>query len=122
MREPLARLAAAITAALLLLLSLAFAGVQQARAQAADSALVARGRVVYREQRCAVCHSVAGVGNRRVPLDSAGRLDTLTLRHWIVAPARVRPGVRKRAYDHLPEPDVRALIAWLRTLRADRRP
>lgn len=90
--------------------------------QGSDTALVSRGREVYREQRCAACHSVGGVGNRRYPLDSAGRLDTLILRQWVVAPQRVQPRVRKRAYDHLPEADIRALVAWLRTLRVTRPP
>lgn len=87
------------------------------RAPVADT-LVARGKEVYRQQRCRVCHSVEGDGNRRWPLDGVGsRLDDDALRKWIVAPQEMQPGVRKRAYDRLLPADLEALIAYLKTLK-----
>lgn len=79
--------------------------------------LVERGWVVYRAERCSSCHSVAGQGSPRYPLDGvAGRLTADELRLWVVDPQRMRPGVRKRSFDHLPEEDVAALVASLETL------
>src|SRR5690606_1998233 len=39
-------------------------------AAAADD--IARGRAVYEKQNCATCHSIAGEGNPRYPLDGVG--------------------------------------------------
>ena len=83
-----------------------------------EAALVARGLVVYREQKCQTCHSIEGVGNQRVPLDGVGaRLDTEALRKWIVTPQVMNPKVRKPAFDRLPKSDVDALVAYLKSLR-----
>jgi mono/diheme cytochrome c family protein len=79
--------------------------------------LVERGWEVYLAERCSSCHSIAGQGSPRYPLDGVGaRLAPEELRLWVVAPQRARPGVRKRPYDHLPEEDVDALVAFLETL------
>lgn len=86
--------------------------------QGDEAALVERGLVVYREQKCQACHSIGGVGNRRAPLDGVGaRLDTAALRKWIVTPQVMNPKVRKRAFDRLPKGDVDALVAYLKSLR-----
>jgi len=81
-------------------------------------ALVERGWAVYQAENCSTCHSVAGQGSPRYPLDGVGgRLTPAELRLWVVDPQQMRPGVRKRAYDHLPEEDVLALVALLEILR-----
>ena len=50
---------------------------------------IARGRTVYAEQRCRACHSIAGEGNTRSPLDGVGgRLTEKQIRLWSVAPRR----------------------------------
>jgi mono/diheme cytochrome c family protein len=101
--------------AMLLILVCAFGG--EARAQS-DETRVARGAEVYREQKCQACHSIAGVGNRRYPLDGVG--STLTeeeIHKWIVAPRDMKPTVRKRAYDKLPKGDLEMLVAYLKSLR-----
>lgn len=80
--------------------------------------LVERGWEVYLAERCSSCHSITGQGSPRYPLDGVGsRLAEEELRLWVVAPQRARPGVRKRPYDHLPDTDVDALVAFLETLR-----
>lgn len=86
--------------------------------QTDDDARVKRGVTVYREQRCQVCHSIAGVGNKRYPLDGVGdRLTDDEIRTWIVAPRKMNPKVAKKPYDKLPTADVDALVAYLKTLR-----
>lgn len=79
-----------------------------------------RGRVVYEEAGCPTCHSIAGVGNPRNPLDGVSeRLDEGRVRDWIVGagaladslpPSAVR---RKRGYQALPEEDLDALVTYL---------
>lgn len=79
-----------------------------------DAARLDRGRQVYREQRCASCHSLAGAGNRRHPLDGVGgRLSPETIRRWIVDPQSLDPQVRKPDYGDLPADDLEALVAYL---------
>ena len=86
-----------------------------------EKAIVTRGAEVYREQKCQACHSIAGVGNRRNPLDGVGsKLSEADIRKWIVAPREMNPKVRKRAYDKLPKDDLDALVAYLKTLRKPR--
>ena len=84
--------------------------------QVQDSVVMA-GRAVYGEQSCAVCHSIAGEGSPRSPLDGVGsRLSPEEIRLWIVDPQSMRPGVPKPSFDELPEDDVDALVAYLQTL------
>jgi hypothetical protein len=88
---------------------------------AADSA---RGRALFEEQGCVMCHSAAGVGSPRIPLDGVGaRRSRASLRAWTtgdpaladsLAPATLR---RKQGYTALPEPDLRALTEFLASLR-----
>ncbi len=82
-------------------------------AEARQAATVARGRAVYSEQRCRVCHSIEGDGNMRSPLDGIGdRLTEEEIRLWIVAPQEMNPAVPKRAFQ-LSEEDLHALVAYL---------
>lgn len=84
--------------------------------QVPDSILQA-GRAVYEEESCSVCHSIAGVGSPRSPLDGVGeRLTAEQIRLWIVDPQAIQPGVRKPAFDDLPVAEVDALVAYLQTL------
>lgn len=77
----------------------------------------ARGAAVYEAQRCGTCHSVAGKGSQRSPLDGVGaKLNQDQLRKWVVAPREMDPKVRKRPYKLSPE-DLDALVAWLSTLK-----
>jgi len=75
------------------------------------------GKRVYREQRCSRCHSIAGEGSPRYPLDGVGsRLTAEVLRIWIVAPQTLRPGIRKPSYDDLPAEELDALVDYLQSL------
>ncbi len=96
-----------------------FAGPVRAAAQD-TTAQVARGKQVYTEQRCQRCHSIAGAGNRRYPLDGIGsRLTAGEIRKWIVAPREMNPKVSKRAYDKLPAADLEALVVYLQSLKQE---
>lgn len=83
-------------------------------------ALRERGKRVYDEQRCRLCHAIAGAGNKRSPLDGVGgRLTAAQIRTWIVAPRQMDSTVRKRAYSHLSSAEVDALVAYLRAVPAN---
>src|SRR3546814_5389492 len=105
MRERGARLVALLTVVLLLLWAAALAGWQNrgASSPVAGPAAIAdpraRGAQVYAEQGCARCHSLAGTGNPRLPLDDvARRHDAQALRQWIIADAAVNAKQIGRAH------------------------
>jgi mono/diheme cytochrome c family protein len=88
-----------------------------------DKAQVDRGMQVYTAQKCNVCHSIAGKGNKKGPLDSVGtKLTADEIREWIVnapemakkakAPARKPP---MKSYPKLPKEDVDGLVGYLQT-------
>jgi len=83
-----------------------------------------RGQQVYTAEKCGVCHSIGGTGNKRGPLDTVGtKLTPEVIRHWIVdAPAMTAKtkAERKplmRAYPKLPKEDLDALVAYLASLK-----
>jgi len=83
-----------------------------------------RGARLYVEQQCAACHSIAGAGNPRFPLDGVGaRLNEEALRHGILGSGpvaeRISPVVvrRKERYRPLSEDDLVALVNYLGQLR-----
>ncbi|OFW05239.1 MAG: hypothetical protein A3I61_10820 [Acidobacteria bacterium RIFCSPLOWO2_02_FULL_68_18] len=95
-----------------------------AAAGAQDAALVARGENVYVAQKCSVCHSVAGKGNQKGPLDDVGvRLSAEEIRLWMVDPVTMTAktkAVRKppmKAYAHIPKEELDALVAYMQSLK-----
>jgi mono/diheme cytochrome c family protein len=100
---------------------MAMLGVGWAAAVEAQDA--AQGEKVYADQKCAVCHSIAGKGNAKGPLDDVGsRLKADEIRAWIVdakGMTEKTKATRKplmKSYS-LPEADVNALVAYLGTLK-----
>lgn len=88
----------------------------------ADSA---RGREVFRALGCERCHSVAGTGSPRYPLDGVGaRRTAAELLAWTVAEPAVRDSLSpsavraKRRYEDVPEADMEALVRYMATLRS----
>lgn len=84
---------------------------------------VKQGEKVYADQKCALCHSVGDVGNRKGPLDSVGsKLKADEVRDWIVdakgmtakTKAPRKPEMKNYA---LPAADVDALVAYMMTLK-----
>ncbi len=137
MREHWARMIAMMTGAMVVLLSVAFALLQNppgttpaatapapaSVAMALDPQVVARGRQVFEAQACMRCHSVGGEGSPRSPLDdSAARLDAAQLLAFTVgsesAADRLSPRTlaAKRPYQQLPAGDLDALAAYLQSL------
>jgi len=91
---------------------------------AQNTASVDRGMKVYADQKCSVCHSIAGKGNAKGMLDDVGsRLTAEEIRSWIVSPAEMTKKTnapRKppmRAYANLPKEDLDGLIAYMMSLK-----
>ena len=85
---------------------------------------VERGQKVFVDQKCSMCHSVAGKGNAKGPLDNVGaKLSEEELRQWMIAPrvmAEKTKSTRKPLmpeYTKLPKEDLDALIAYMRSLK-----
>jgi mono/diheme cytochrome c family protein len=105
-------------------LILAFGGVA-ARAAAQDAAQIKRGQEVYTAQKCSVCHSIAGAGNKQNPLDGVGKkLSAADTKEWIIHPTEMtkkanstkKPPMPNR-FGKLPAADIDALVAYMQSLK-----
>lgn len=77
-----------------------------------------RGREVFAEQKCALCHSIAGIGGKKLALDGVGsRLKAEDIRKWIRTPKEMKPTTTMKPYPNLPEKDVSDLVSFLSSLR-----
>jgi mono/diheme cytochrome c family protein len=109
-----------MTRILLVVFMLAFAG----SAAAQDAAAIEKGKQVYAAQKCQVCHSVGGVGNKKGALDTVGaKLKPEEIRQWIVAAPEMTAKTKAerkppmKGFGHLPKEDVDALVAYLASLK-----
>ena len=89
----------------------------------AQDAKVAAGEKVYVDQKCGVCHSVAGKGNQKGALDDVGtKLTSDEIRMWIsdakamTAKAKATRKPPMRDYN-LPTDQLDALVGYLQTLK-----
>jgi mono/diheme cytochrome c family protein len=85
---------------------------------------VERGMKLYAEQKCTMCHAIAGKGNAKGPLDNVGaKLSEEEIRQWLISPkvmAEKTKATRKPPmpdYTKLPKEDLGALIAYMRSLK-----
>ena len=94
-----------------------------AGAAAAAQDAAARGEAVFAAQKCSLCHSVAGKGNPKGPMeDAVGKLTAAEIRAWITdakgmtakTKAERKPAMKEFA---LPKEDVDALVAYLTSLK-----
>jgi cytochrome c2 len=91
---------------------------------AQDAATVEKGKTVFADQKCKMCHSVAGVGNPKGSLDGVGgKLTADQMKQWLQNPkemAEKAKAERKppmKSYATLPAGDRDALVAYLQTLK-----
>lgn len=101
--------------------AVAILGMFASMASAQD--LVSKGKDVYTAQKCSICHSVAGTGNKKGALDGVGtKLSANDIRAWLTdAPgmaAKVK-AERKPAMKSatLAKDDLDALVAYLQSLK-----
>ena len=90
---------------------------------AATNGEATRGEKVFADQKCTVCHSIAGKGNVKGSLDEVGsKLSADEIRGWITdakGMATKTGAARKPPMKMftLQKDDVDALVAYLQTLR-----
>ena len=90
---------------------------------AAAQDLKAKGEKLFVDQKCTLCHSVAGKGNVKGPLDGVGSKDSAAdIRAWITdanAMTAKTGATRKPVMKQfsLEKEDVDALVAYLTTLK-----
>jgi mono/diheme cytochrome c family protein len=95
---------------------------QLARPAAAQD-LKAKGEKVYADQKCSLCHSIAGKGNAKGALDGVGtKLSEADIRAWITDAAAMTTktgATRKPTMKQysLAKDDVDALVAYLTSLK-----
>ena len=91
---------------------------------AQDAAAVEHGKQVYAAQKCMLCHSIAGKGNKKGALDDVGgKLSSETIRQWIATAKEMTAKTKATRQPpmkeyNLPAADVDALVAYLSTLKA----
>ena len=86
---------------------------------------VKKGEAVYTAQKCSLCHSIAGKGNKQNPLDGVGKkLSADDIRQWITHPtdAAAKAKSAKKPpmpdkYGKLPAADIDALVAYMQSLK-----
>jgi mono/diheme cytochrome c family protein len=100
------------------------AAMTMARTASAQTS-VERGMKVFADQKCSLCHSIAGKGNAKGPLDNTGgKLKADDVRKWIVAPADMTAATKAerkpamKAFASLPKADLDALVDYMMSLKA----
>lgn len=95
-----------------------------ATAAAQDKAKIEQGQKLYEAKKCSICHSVAGKGNAKGPLDNVGsKYSAADLKEWLVNPKTMEAktkSTRKPAmtsYASLKPEEVDALVAYLQSLK-----
>ena len=83
----------------------------------------AKGAQVYADQKCSVCHAIAGKGNAKGALDDIGSKRSVDdIRQWIVdaktmtAKTKAARKPEMKGYT-LPKDEVDALVAYLTSLK-----
>ena len=96
-----------------------------ALAAAQDAEQVKKGEGVYAAQKCSVCHSIAGKGNKANPLDGVGaKLSAEDIKAWITHPTEAAAKAKSTKkppmpakYGSLPAADLDALVAYMQSLK-----
>ena len=83
------------------------------------------GKQLFADNKCGVCHSIGGTGNKKGPLDDVGaRMSADDIRQWITsapemaAKAKAERKPPMKAYTALGKQDVDDLVAYMQTLKA----
>lgn len=91
----------------------------------AEGPAAAAGEKVFAARKCSICHTVAGVGNKKgQALDGvASKLTPADIRQWITnapdmaAKANITRKPPMKAYTDLSKEDLDALVGYLATLK-----
>ena len=91
---------------------------------AQDAKLIEKGEKLYATSKCSTCHSVAGKGNKKGPLDEVGsKLKAEDIRQWLINPNEMTAKTKSTrkpfmsSYAKLPKEDIDALVAYMLSLK-----
>jgi mono/diheme cytochrome c family protein len=91
---------------------------------AQTAAVIEQGKKVYADNRCQVCHSVGGTGNKKGPLEGVGKkLTADEIRAWMVdaegmtAKTKAARKPIMRSYPKMAKADLDALVAYMQSLK-----
>jgi cytochrome c1 len=83
-----------------------------------QNATLDHGKEVYATQKCALCHSISGIGGKKHELDGVGsRLKSEDIKRWIQTPKAMKADTTMKPYPDLPDKDLNDLTAYLMTLK-----
>jgi mono/diheme cytochrome c family protein len=84
----------------------------------------AKGEQLFTTQKCSMCHSVAGKGNKKYPLDGVGgKLSAADIKEWLVNPDAQhakkadKPVMKMKSYKALSAQEIDDLVAYVGTLK-----
>ena len=93
-------------------------------ASAQDQAQVAAGQKAFAAQKCSICHSIAGQGNKNGSLDGVGsKLAAGEIRQWLVNAPEMAAKIKAerkpamKVYATLAKDDLDGLVAYLSSLK-----
>lgn len=93
-------------------------------AAAQSSAQIELGKKVYADQKCGVCHSIDGVGNKRGALDGVGaKLSVEDIRLWMTdapgmsAKTKSERKPAMKSYPQLSKDELDAIVAYMASLK-----
>ena len=96
----------------------------RAVASAQDQAQVDAGQKAFAAQKCSICHSIAGQGNKKGPLDGIGStLSADEIRQWLMNAPEMAAKIKAerkpamKVYATLPKDDLDGLVAYLSSLK-----
>lgn len=96
-----------------------------ASSASAQDAKVDKGMKVFADQKCSLCHSIAGKGNAKGALDEVGtKLTAAEIHDWIVDPVKMAAKTKAERkppmpakYAALPKDELDGLVAYLSSLK-----
>ncbi len=90
----------------------------------AQDAKVERGKQLFADNKCSLCHSIAGKGNPKGPLDDVGsKLTAAEMKQWLNDAKTMAAKEKKdrkppmKDFSKMPTADKDALVAYLQTLK-----
>ena len=93
-------------------------------AGAQDAAKIEHGQKVYATFKCSSCHSIAGKGAKKGPLDEVGtKLTAEEIREWIVNPKEMTKKTNSKRkplmkeHPKLTPAEIDALVAYMQSLK-----
>jgi cytochrome c2 len=76
------------------------------------------GKAVYAAQKCKMCHSIAGEGNTKWPLDGVGKkLKADEIVKWTMTPKVMKADTTMKAYPDISTMDMDDLTAYMLSLK-----